>query len=215
MKQMLRLVICCLQVTGIYFLGRLLDLMLNMHQNTWQGKGNAESGCSKQSSSWGSLVAGPGGAPRSLGSKRGRSRSCPAGRLWSCGWGTSTAVHSAKHSSSHQPVCRHFISAVALKCWRTRQVECLCFSTLLSVTSPCRFQPCPLSGTWLPSRGVVVETCAVNFVLVVFSFCLFLGVGVGGTCFCAWRPGAELHQCCSSLSHCCSPGCLEWGRTAC
>lgn len=82
MEQMLRLVICCLQVVGIYFLGRLLDLMLNMHQNTWPGKGNAESGCSKQSSSWGSLVVGPGGAPHSLGSKRGRPWSWPAGRLW-------------------------------------------------------------------------------------------------------------------------------------
>lgn len=102
---------------------------------------------------------------------------------------------SAKGSSFHQSLCRHFISVVALTCWRTRQVECLHFSTLLSVTSPrecfsCRFQLCPPGGTQLPSRGVVGKTWDVNFALVFWG---------GGQDYASVPEGqAELYQCRSS-----------------
>lgn len=74
MTQMFMLVICCLWVIGIYFLGPLLYLMLSIHQNTWRGMSNAERGCLRQSSSWGTSVAGPRDVPHSLGSKHGHSQ---------------------------------------------------------------------------------------------------------------------------------------------
>lgn len=74
MTQMFMLVICCLWVTGIYFLGHLLDLMLSIHQNTWRAMSNAQSSCLRQSSSWGNSVAEPRGVSRCLGSKHGHPR---------------------------------------------------------------------------------------------------------------------------------------------
>lgn len=174
MKQMFRLVLCCLRVVGIYFLGRLLGLMLNMHQNTRWGMGNAENNCLKQSGLLEDPVVGLEGAPCSPGSKSGHSRSSPArqclGALGKEPLPQCTVPNAAPLTSPFAD-----ISAVAVTCWRTRQVECLHFSTLLSVTSPgerfpSRFQPCPPGGTWLPSRGVVMETCDVNFALV-FRVC--------------------------------------------
>lgn len=172
MTQMFMLVICCLWVIGIYFLGPLLYLMLSIHQNTWRGMSNAERGCLRQSSSWGTSVAGPRDVPHSLGSKHGHPRVSVPGSVWEL-W-IRRQCPSAKGSSSHQPLCRHFISVVALTCWRTRQVECLHFSTLLSVTSPresfsCQFQLCPPGRTRLPSRGVVGKTWDVNFALVFWG----------------------------------------------
>lgn len=189
MTQMFMLVICCFWVIGIYSLGQLLHLMLSIHQNTWWWVSNAEGSCLRQSSSWGRSVTDPGGIPHALGSKHGH-LSCPLpGSIWEL-WMTHQCP-SAKHRSSHQLLCRHFISAVALTCWCTRQAECLHFSTLLSVTSPresfsCRFQLCPPGRTWLPSRGVVGKTWDVKFAWPWFS-----GVGANIVLLCL-KAQAEL-----------------------
>lgn len=132
MTQML--VICCLWVIGVYFLGHLPDLMLSIHQNTWRGMNNAESSCLRQSSSWRSSVAGL-GVSHTLWAASMDTLGYPLpGSVWEL-W-IRHQCPSAKGSSSHQPLCRHFISAVALTCWRT------CISALSYLS--------PLSGRAFP-----------------------------------------------------------------
>lgn len=151
--QMFMLVICCLWVTGIYFLGRLLDLMLSIHQNTWRGMSNAESGWVRQSSSWGNTVRGLGGVPHSLGSKHGH----PHLSLARKHLGALDKCPSAKGSSSHQPHCRHFISAVA---WHAdvpdKSNACISALSYLSPL-PGRAFPVDSSSVLLVGHGCQVE----------------------------------------------------------